>query len=230
MTEASCHCGAVRFVVETAPVDLNSCNCSICRRYGALWGCYQRPQVRFAAENGPTDVYLWGDRDLEFHRCRTCGCITQWMAADRTHERMGVNARLLTPAVPAAIPVSTATALRCRSATRCGRQRLFDVANAPLRYPPFGRTPPNDSPTAGGEKGFVVAARLSLSLSLSLGEVPALWGKYRLSLWGKYRRSRGRAPAECQPSAATMVGCAPTPQAPSPPDGRLSGRGRGRRA
>ena len=105
MHTGSCHCGAVRFAVEAAPGDVNDCNCSICRRYGALWAYYQRPQVRFAADNGPTDIYMWGDRDLEFHRCRSCGCLTHWSAVNRTHERMGVNARLMPAEVLAAIPV-----------------------------------------------------------------------------------------------------------------------------
>jgi hypothetical protein len=105
MIEASCHCGAVRFAVETAPDEVNDCNCSICRRYGTLWAYYHPQQVRFGTENGPTDIYMWGDRTLEFHRCRTCGCITHWSAVDRAHPRMGVNARLMPPEVLAAIPV-----------------------------------------------------------------------------------------------------------------------------
>lgn len=105
MIEASCHCGGVRFEVEDAPVDVNACNCSICRRYGTLWGYYRRSQVRFAAGNGPTDVYIWGDRDLEFHRCRGCGCITHWSAVDPAYDRMGVNARLMAPEVLAHVPV-----------------------------------------------------------------------------------------------------------------------------
>jgi hypothetical protein len=105
MIEASCHCGAVRFTVEAAPDKLNDCNCSICRRYGALWAYYRPSQVRFAAEPGPTDIYLWGHRILEFHRCRACGCVTHWSPVDRTYERMGVNARLMAPEVLAAIPV-----------------------------------------------------------------------------------------------------------------------------
>jgi hypothetical protein len=105
MTEASCHCGAVRFEVETLPKEVKSCNCSICRRYGVLWAYYQRPEVRFAVENGPTDIYSWGDKDLEFHRCRVCGCVTHWSAVDNARERMGVNARLMPPEVLAAIPI-----------------------------------------------------------------------------------------------------------------------------
>jgi hypothetical protein len=105
MIEASCHCGAIRLTVETAPREVNACNCSICRRYGTLWGYYRLPQVRFAAENGPTDTYTWGDRRIEFHRCRTCGCTTHWLASDRADERMGINARLMPSEVLAAIPV-----------------------------------------------------------------------------------------------------------------------------
>src|SRR5262245_58550683 len=97
MIEASCHCGAVRFAVETEPDKVNDCNCSICRRYGTLWAYYNRSQVRLAAENGPTDVYMWGGRNLAFHRCRSCGCVTHWLLVDPAHKRMGVNARLMAP-------------------------------------------------------------------------------------------------------------------------------------
>ena len=106
MIEMSCHCGAVKFAVETAPADVTDCNCPICRRLGALWAYYQRPQIRFEADNGPTDAYAWGRRSLEFHRCRSCGCVTHWSAVDRSYERMGVNARLMSPEVLAKIPVS----------------------------------------------------------------------------------------------------------------------------
>jgi hypothetical protein len=105
MIKASCHCGAVQFEVDAPPGDVNSCNCSVCRRYGALWAYYQRPEERFAIENGVTDIYSWGDRDLEFHRCRVCGCVTYWMAVDRTYECLGINARLMPPELLDEIPV-----------------------------------------------------------------------------------------------------------------------------
>ncbi len=105
MIEASCHCGAVRFAVEVAPDEVNDCNCSICRRYGTLWAYYRPSHVRFAAGSGPTDIYVWNDRTLEFHRCRSCGCVTHWSPVDRTRQRMGVNARLMAPDVLAAATV-----------------------------------------------------------------------------------------------------------------------------
>ncbi len=105
MIKASCHCGAVQVEIDSLPGDVNSCNCSICRRYGALWAYYQRRQVRFSTENDVTERYSWGDRDLEFHRCRVCGCVIYWKAVDPTYERMGINARLFPPEVLAGILV-----------------------------------------------------------------------------------------------------------------------------
>lgn len=105
MIEASCHCGAIRIAVEAAPGDVNDCDCSICRRYGALWAYYHPSQVRLVTGDGQTEVYMWGSRKLEFHRCRACGCVTHWSAVDRSRPRMGVNARMMPPDVLANVPV-----------------------------------------------------------------------------------------------------------------------------
>jgi hypothetical protein len=102
MPDLTCHCGAVQITVEPAPTEVTDCNCSICRRYGALWAYYQRPQVRFEPAIPATDIYQWGDKDLEFHRCKTCGCVTHWLPTDQTKTRMGVNMRMSDPRVLAA--------------------------------------------------------------------------------------------------------------------------------
>jgi hypothetical protein len=93
--EATCHCGAVHIEVETAPAQVTSCNCSICRRTGVLCTYYTLAQVRISGE---TDTYQWGDRDITFHRCKTCGCQTHWWP-NIAIDRVGVNARLMPPEV-----------------------------------------------------------------------------------------------------------------------------------
>jgi hypothetical protein len=98
--EASCHCGAITFEVDGAPDEVTDCNCSICRRSGALWAYYSPKRVRFTAA-GATDIYMWNDRMIEFHRCKVCGCHTHWLATKRDHDRMGVNARMMPPDVAA---------------------------------------------------------------------------------------------------------------------------------
>ncbi len=78
------------------PRSLTSCNCSICRRYGALWAYYRAGSVRIEHEPGATAGYRWGERRLRFVRCATCGCVTHWEAARRPRPGwMGVNARLV---------------------------------------------------------------------------------------------------------------------------------------
>ena len=96
MIEASCHCGAVRMQVAQAPETATQCNCSICRRTGMLCAYYTPAQVTLS---GATDTYMWGDKMIEFHRCKICGCFTHWSAVDKSMDRMGVNARLMPPEI-----------------------------------------------------------------------------------------------------------------------------------
>ena len=103
--EGSCHCGAVRITLADAPAWVADCNCSICRRYGVLWSYHRLAQVRFDPTPPPTDRYLWGSRSIAFHRCRTCGCVTHWSSVDPSRDKMGINARLLDPAILAAAQV-----------------------------------------------------------------------------------------------------------------------------
>ncbi|GIK97178.1 MAG: hypothetical protein BroJett029_13870 [Alphaproteobacteria bacterium] len=106
MIEASCHCGALRLEITERPLQLTSCNCSICRRLGALWAYFHPDQVVFRAGAGTTVPYVHGKRTLEFHHCPTCGCVTHWESVAKTGaDRMGVNARLMDPADIADIPV-----------------------------------------------------------------------------------------------------------------------------
>jgi hypothetical protein len=97
LIESSCHCGAVRLEIETAPTEVTNCNCSICRRYGTLWAYYSPKVVKL--NDGATDIYMWDDRAIEFHRCKVCGCVTHWAPVDKKHDRMGVNARMMAPEV-----------------------------------------------------------------------------------------------------------------------------------
>jgi hypothetical protein len=103
MIEASCHCGALRIEIARAPDEVTDCNCSICRRYGVLWAYYSPKDVRVT--NPDTDTYAWGQKQTEFHRCEHCGCVTHWVATDKTRDRMGVNARMMAPEILANVRV-----------------------------------------------------------------------------------------------------------------------------
>jgi len=96
LIEASCHCGAVHLKISRAPTEMTDCNCSICRRYGALWSYFSPRDVQ---TTGATDIYIGGRRTIEFHRCKHCGCVTHWTAVEKTRDRLGVNARLMPPKI-----------------------------------------------------------------------------------------------------------------------------------
>lgn len=100
MLEASCHCGAVRLVVQEAPEYLVDCNCSICRRNAALWAFYDLSTVQQSGHPENTVAYVWGERSIRTLHCKTCGCTTHWEALDSARStRVGLNARNFEPAV-----------------------------------------------------------------------------------------------------------------------------------
>ena len=90
----TCHCGAVRVTVPRKPRTVTDCNCSICRRYGVLWGYYTAKTVKIEARRSALESYSWGDKRLKFVRCTNCGCVVAWQRVRPDPDRkMGVNAR-----------------------------------------------------------------------------------------------------------------------------------------
>ena len=63
--QGSCHCGAVRLTLPSAPEKATSCNCSLCRRSGAIFGYYEFGTVSVQGHPENTQEYIWGDRTLK---------------------------------------------------------------------------------------------------------------------------------------------------------------------
>src|SRR3954463_8912618 len=94
--QAKCHCGNVMISVKSLPDTVTSCNCSICRRYATLWAYYKPEEVKLECKDGATTPYIWGDRELEFHRCTNCGCVTHYVTIEPTDDRIfAINARMI---------------------------------------------------------------------------------------------------------------------------------------
>jgi hypothetical protein len=97
MIQGSCHCGSVQWQFDGMPDGATACNCTACRRYGALW-IYDYEGERINV-SGPTNKYIRG-KSLEFHFCPTCGCIAFWRGQGLDNEgrrRIAVNLRLTEP-------------------------------------------------------------------------------------------------------------------------------------
>ena len=100
--QGSCHCGAIQLSLAENPAEMAQCNCSMCRRIGALWH-YSNPSA--VVVTGALTGYVQGDRTLTTWHCQTCGCTTHWTALDPSYQRMGVNLRLFDPALSRGLPL-----------------------------------------------------------------------------------------------------------------------------
>ena len=107
MLHGSCHCGAVAWdwTHPVLPEGATACNCTVCRRYGALWIYdYEGEGIRVT---GTTKAYIRG-KSIEFHFCPGCGCVAFWRGQRPDPEgrrRIAVNVRLSEPGPIAAVPI-----------------------------------------------------------------------------------------------------------------------------
>ena len=71
--KGSCHCGNVRFEVETDLKGVMSCNCSLCSRAGYL--LHFVPEAKFKLLSGESDLrdYLFNKHKIHHLFCTNCG-------------------------------------------------------------------------------------------------------------------------------------------------------------
>ncbi len=68
----------MRLELPRIPRTLTQCNCSICRRYGAIWAYFRRSSIRVRAARGALARYRWGNQIRSFIHCQKCGCVTHY--------------------------------------------------------------------------------------------------------------------------------------------------------
>ena len=97
----TCHCGKCGWRLLGDPGSITACNCTLCRRYGALWAYgYENETVTVT---GPTGSYRRVELEnphLEVLFCTACACVLAWRGLhlyDDGRRRMAVNVRLAAP-------------------------------------------------------------------------------------------------------------------------------------
>jgi len=81
MTETrrgQCHCGAVVFEVEleNGLEDLRRCDCSLCRRKGAIMASVPLRGFKVLKGAGMLTLYQWNTRTAKHYFCKVCGIYT----------------------------------------------------------------------------------------------------------------------------------------------------------
>ena len=102
--DGSCHCGAVRFTIETDSPELTTCDCSICRRKNALM--VRVPEDRMTIHSGSENLaeYRFHTGTARHFFCKTCG-IYPFHRKRVTPDFFGVNVYCLENFDPEGIPV-----------------------------------------------------------------------------------------------------------------------------
>ena len=69
----SCQCGAVAFEVDVDLDNTITCNCSRCRRLGAVFAFAPKEAFTLTSGEGELTEYLFNRKQIHHLFCRTCG-------------------------------------------------------------------------------------------------------------------------------------------------------------
>ena len=100
----SCHCGAVKFEIETEFPELTTCDCSICRRKNALMVKVHETKFKLLEGESALTEYQFHTRTARHYFCKNCG-IYPFHRKRVTPDFFGINVYCLDGFDPAGIPV-----------------------------------------------------------------------------------------------------------------------------
>ena len=100
----SCHCGKVQFEVDVDLDHVRLCDCSICRKRGALTHRVEEGRFHLRTPLDELSVYQWHTRTAKDYFCATCGVLP--FRRPRTAPHLwGINVRCLDGVDLSTIPV-----------------------------------------------------------------------------------------------------------------------------
>lgn len=71
-----------------------------------MWAYYTPDQVLVTYTQEKSKFYCWGDKEVEFHRCDLCGCVTHYVTTPKCDAKiLAVNMRMAENETLATIPV-----------------------------------------------------------------------------------------------------------------------------
>lgn len=100
----SCHCGRVRFEVDVELDHVRSCDCSVCRRRGALIHRVDSDCFRLLTPLEDLTLYQFHTHTARDYFCPTCG-ILPFRRPRTAPDKWGINVRCLEEVDLDAIPV-----------------------------------------------------------------------------------------------------------------------------
>jgi hypothetical protein len=84
----SCHCGRVRFEIEAEIDHVRVCDCSICKKRGALNHRIPKEKLNLLTPWEDLVLYQWGSKTAKDFFCPTCGILPFRRPSDPTPEEI----------------------------------------------------------------------------------------------------------------------------------------------
>lgn len=105
--KGGCHCGRIRFEVD-APGDLevNECNCSICRLTGFLHLIVRKDDFRLVSGQDDLSTYQFNTGVARHFFCVVCG-VKSFYIPRSNPDGYSVNARCLDPGTVTSMTIET---------------------------------------------------------------------------------------------------------------------------
>jgi hypothetical protein len=102
--KGSCHCGKVQFEVDVDLDHVRVCDCSICRRRGALIHRVEEKCFRPLTPIEELSLYQWHTKTAKDYFCPNCG-ILPFRRPRTAPELWGINVRCLEGVDLPSIPI-----------------------------------------------------------------------------------------------------------------------------
>ncbi len=102
--QGSCHCGRVSFELEARLDYVMECNCSLCRRIGALWHGAAEPNLRITSGESELVLYQFNTKTAKHYSCKHCG-VHPFSRPRLDPTRWAVNVRCIDGVDASALPL-----------------------------------------------------------------------------------------------------------------------------
>lgn len=92
--QGSCHCGQVKFSVKTESSFSTKCDCSLCRRRGAIILRCDEHDLEILSGKQHLQLYQFGSNEAEHYFCQQCGIHT-FYRLKKLPDKFGINSGCL---------------------------------------------------------------------------------------------------------------------------------------
>ena len=100
----SCHCGGVRFELDSTAEEMTTCDCTLCVKKNALMIKVPDSALRILAGHDLLATYQWNTMRAQHHFCMRCGIYT-FHRKRSDPQSFGVNVFCLDDFDASALPV-----------------------------------------------------------------------------------------------------------------------------